>query len=276
MRALSREDFVPSQCSRVCSNHFQQSDFVEVHDDSNSTRQKLQADAKLMHRRLKDAVPSIFHNLPSYMTNKGTFRRSTTMATASSRHEREEQQQELLAASFKEIDDVTSLQLGEIERRLLEEATRPSGFRTAVDNESLQIYLTAVEDTVMIITASIIVSANLKLTVSVHGQPVAASKLRDLIADKLLTMSQLTNVMARVKTWAEEPQSQSFDFLLLTAIKCLEKARDRLNESDEDTETPAKIAFSMDHLRLTLFSTSVDILHDPSAEQLNAVTVSKH
>jgi hypothetical protein len=39
LRAISREDFRPSQCSRVCSNHFQPSDFVEEHNDSNSTRQ---------------------------------------------------------------------------------------------------------------------------------------------------------------------------------------------------------------------------------------------
>lgn len=86
IKALSRKDFIPSRNSRVCSKHFLPSDFVEVSQDSNIYRTKKQTERKLNLRYLKDdAVPSIFDNVPSYMTGNEVSRRTTTMATASTR-----------------------------------------------------------------------------------------------------------------------------------------------------------------------------------------------
>ena len=70
VRANPREDFVPTKNSRMCSLHFKPADFIAVTQDSNTTRRKLQRDKNLALRYLKkDAVPSIFPNAPSRLSN---------------------------------------------------------------------------------------------------------------------------------------------------------------------------------------------------------------
>jgi len=101
VKAISRNDFVPSQYSRVCSKHFLPSDFVEVREDSNVTRKKPKGDKKLINRCLKkDAVPCIFENVPSYLTGNRTTPRTTTKATASNRRQQQADEMDLLNASF--------------------------------------------------------------------------------------------------------------------------------------------------------------------------------
>ena len=82
IKANPREGFEPSKHSRLCSLHFQPTDFVDVSKDSNGTRKKLQPEKPLLLRYLKkDAVPSIFPNAPSYLSCEGTTQRSSKKAT---------------------------------------------------------------------------------------------------------------------------------------------------------------------------------------------------
>ena len=60
---LRRGDFKATTHSRLCSLHFQESDFDEERYDTNKTRQKRLGVRK--QRKLKqDSVPSIWPNLP--------------------------------------------------------------------------------------------------------------------------------------------------------------------------------------------------------------------
>ena len=54
--------------------------------------------------------------------------------------------------------------------------------------------------------------------------------------------------MARVKGWTNEPQTKSLDFLLQTAISCLESAIDKIDDSCSDKSRA--IAFSVEQLKL--------------------------
>jgi len=83
-----RKDFTPSQHSTICSLHFQPSDYVADHEDTNSTRRKRKSSGTFVRRRLKpDAVPSIFACLSK--TSAGTPR-STLTGTPSSRRRRKQ------------------------------------------------------------------------------------------------------------------------------------------------------------------------------------------
>ena len=63
--------------SRICSLHFRDSDFVDEHCDSNTTRRKNLSSSQLKHRHLqKDAVPTIFPNLPCYLSSPGVTPRT--------------------------------------------------------------------------------------------------------------------------------------------------------------------------------------------------------
>jgi hypothetical protein len=71
IRANPRKDFIPTKNARLYSMHFQSSDFIEVSQDSNITRRKLQPDKPLALRYLKkDAVPSIFPNAQTICQNR--------------------------------------------------------------------------------------------------------------------------------------------------------------------------------------------------------------
>lgn len=247
VKAISREDFKPSKHSRVCSLHFLPSDFVEKRQDSNVTRKKHQRKAELHKRYLKeDAIPSIFHNVPSYLSENSVKRRTTTKATASSRREHEEIELGLLNASFKVADDISALTLAEIEQRLSSETTRPTGFRTAILDERLIIYLLAMQNSVPVVLAAVTVDSNLTLSLSNNGQLVAASQCKDIVSGKLKTMSQLINVMARVKSWVEEPQSLGADYYIEAALTAMNKCA----ESDYNDERARSIEFLNEQLQL--------------------------
>jgi len=246
VKAISRKDFVPSQYSRVCSKHFLPSDFVEVSEDSNVTRHKPKTDKKLMNRYLKkDAVPSIFDNVPSYLTGNRTTPR-TTKATASNRRQRQADELDFLSASFTAHDDVSHMTVDEIEQRLSTESTRPTGFTTCVYNGVLLTYMICVEDGVPRISASVTINDDLTVCVSVDGQRTPSSQFSDIVNSSLKTMSQFINLMARVKSWAEEPQSRDADFFIQTALNSLESSKNHLDDEDEKSRIAS---FSIEQCR---------------------------
>ena len=115
--------------SRICSLHFRDSDFVEEHCDSNTTRRKNLSSSQLKHRHLKkDAVQTIFPNLPCYLSSPGvTPRTSATAASAAGRRQQEGRRLEMLEQSFTADDAIESLttqQLG-LKERLEGESALP-------------------------------------------------------------------------------------------------------------------------------------------------------
>lgn len=65
-RRIPRRNFIPTVNHRVCSLHFQHSDFSIEHADTNKWRKP---NGTLKRRiLLKNAVPSIFPGLPSYLS----------------------------------------------------------------------------------------------------------------------------------------------------------------------------------------------------------------
>ena len=246
--ASHRKDFTPSKNARMCSLHFLPSDFIKVSQDSNTTRRKLQQqDASLVLRYLKkDAVPSQFPNAPSHISKPKKSPRKSIGTTASSRRERAMKDMAMLNDSFRAHDDIASLSLDELEKRLLNEATRPAGFRTAVLDQSLFIYILVTNNLVPSISASVTVSSQLLVTLCYNGNVLPESKYSDIVHGSLQTMSQLINVMARVKAYADEPDMTSLDVSLQTAVMSLQTAKDKA----EDDELSLKLSFITEQLEL--------------------------
>jgi hypothetical protein len=132
IRANPRVDFVPTKYSKICSRHFRDHDFVEMHQDSNESRRQLKQSSdggRLKKRYLKpDAVPSIFENVPTYLTASETTPRQTSMALASTRREAAARLLENMEESFTADDTISSLSLPQIEHKLKNEPTLPNGF----------------------------------------------------------------------------------------------------------------------------------------------------
>ena len=255
VRANPRADFVPSKYSKICSRHFRESDFVQETQDSNATRRRRKHQAtggkELFRRHLKpEAVPSIFENVPSYLNSTVTTPRQTSMASASRRRETEAAHFENLEESFIADDKISGLSLAEINRKLMTESVLPTGFSTNVTDAALIAYIMVQQDDgIPRISASITVTSDLSVTVFVNAVTVPATKFRDLCTDnKILQLSQLINLMARVKAWSEEPLTVPMDTTVDMAVKLLERCLEQL---DNDGEEHRRFRFLIEQLQLS-------------------------
>lgn len=84
IQRIRRQGFLPTKYSKVCSIHFELSDFQLSRTDTNATR--LKNCGLLIRRKLKDdALPSVFpsfNNLPSNLTMAQDKKRSKVHSTA--------------------------------------------------------------------------------------------------------------------------------------------------------------------------------------------------
>ena len=248
IRAISRDNFVPSKWSRLCSLHFHPTDFVENHTDSNLKRKRIHKAGKLAKRYLKeDAVPSIFQNAPKYLSRPNVAPRPTSRATTSQRQELEALELNQLETSFLADDDISGLHPSEIGNKLNEESTRPEGFFTSIVGDTLLIYMLGINDDIPKIQGCIIVKQDHQVVLSIDNKITPASQFKDLIPGTLKKMSQLINLMARVKAWCENPSSMSFSMLVNMAINCLNTA---LTNLDDANEKARKISFIVEQLEL--------------------------
>jgi len=87
-------------------------------------------------------------------------------------------------------------------------------------------------DLVPSISASVTVSSQLLVTLCYNGNFLSESKYSDIVHGSLQTMSQLLNVMTRVKAHADEPDMTSQDISLQTAVISLQIARDKADDDD--------------------------------------------
>jgi THAP domain-containing protein 1/3 len=211
VRANPREGYTPTKHSRLCSLHFQSSDFIEEPQDKNVTRRKKsESSAKPFRRYLKeDAIPSIFPSAPSYLSKTCALPRSTSRATTSSRSQLEEKRLDSLEQCFLEKDKISGLTISELKERLQSETTVPEDFNICITEQSLLVYLINVTEDIPKITGSIIVRSDFTMAVTVDEKVVPATQYHDLVKGPLRCMSQLVNLMARVKAWIRDTTSRT-------------------------------------------------------------------
>jgi len=247
-RANPRKDFSPTKYSRLCSLHFQPGDFVEVRQDTNKSRSRKKCETPLK-RRLKDgAVPSVFPEAPKYLSTPAPVPRPTTKTSSVSRREAEAQQMNALEESFRAIDDITDSPLSDVMNQLAAEATRPAGFTVSVVDDSLLICFLRVIDAVPEVAGSITVKTDKTVVCVVEQKIVPACQYNDLLPDHVTHLSQIINLMARVKSWINDSSSKSFDFLLQTAVAVLLSVLSRL--PDSDSAEYRQISFIVEQLQL--------------------------
>ena len=252
LRANPRKDFVPTKHSRLCSLHFTPNDFVEVHTDSNKRRDKSRGDEKLVKRYLKDdAVPSIFPSAPQYLSTAAQPPRTTHKATSASRRQHEARALEDMEASFRQEDDISKASFADIAHRLRGEETVPSGFTVWVHDQTLLVCLLEITDEIPSIRASVCVRPDLSVALSLDEKVVPHSQFADIIPGHLSLMSQLTNLLARVKCWCDHPQTRSQEMLLDMAVDCLKQYMTQTSEAQDDSNSNSrKVEFIVEQLRL--------------------------
>jgi len=250
IRANPRKDFIPTKHSRLCSLHFQPSDFVDERQDTNKSRLK-QKGEKPVRRHLKEGVvPSVFPNTPAYLSKPVGGQRSTSRASSASRRADEEVKLEALEESFRDSDDISALSHAEIREKLEVETAVPQGFTVTSVDELLLIYLLQITDSIPIVVACITVNSDKTVVCSVDDKAVPASQYKDLLEGPVQQLSQLVNLMARVKSWHTDVSCRSFSFHIHTAIAVLDSALETL--PDTESEEFRKVSFITEQLQLVV------------------------
>ena len=253
--ANPRSDFVPSKHSRLCSLHFKPSDFVQERADSNLARKRKKSAAsggKLYLRYLiDDAVPSIFPNAPAYLSMTSSAPRETVCATATSRFEFEACRLDVLEQSFQAADNISGLSLLDILCKLKNETALPHGFSFVVVETVLVIFYMQLPEDILKIKASLAIKENLTVAVSLEGKSVASTHYVDLIEGPVKRLSEIVNMMARMKSWGEADavQSKSLKMTVGMSINVLEEGLETLEEGSEQYR---KICFIVEQLKLIL------------------------
>ena len=122
----------------------------------------------------------------------------------------------MLEQSFTADDAIESLTTQQLKQRLEGESALPGGFYLALIDGVLIIYrLALINSAEPRIHASVTVRSDLTVVTRVDGREVPSDK--DLLPAARQTMSQLLNLMARVKVWCEDEQSKPPSLLLKTA-----------------------------------------------------------
>ena len=250
IRANPRKDFIPTKFSRICSLHFRDCDFIDLRQDSNKSRLKMKSEKPVRRRLREGAVPSIFCNVPAYLSQPAPSPR-TTKATSTQRHAEEERRLEELEASFIASDDITQMTHLEIAESLQSDSTVPQGFIVNNVDESLLLYMIHMANEVPRIVVSVCLKCDRSVICSLDDKIVPPSQYCDLLTNGHVTqLSQLINLMARLKSWKVDQGSKSLSFYVQTAISVLDSALEVI--ADRDTDEFRKVDFVNEQLHLLL------------------------
>lgn len=211
MHRLSRENFVPTQHSRLCSRHFKDSDFRTDISDKNFRRMKRRVGDRVtrLRRKLKSgAVPSIFTESPPCSSTALPGRRMTERATASARRERLNANFDRMEADLKMSDSVRSI--GEVCQKLLAESY-PSGFILHPKDGLLYLLYLNLSSTPPRIDGSIVLHPNMRYEIYARDKSIAKRCFQHITtSDHVSQISILLNLMAFVKNYSSDMELHLF------------------------------------------------------------------
>jgi len=156
-----------------------------------------------------------------------------------------------LEASFHASDDITSLSNSEIIDKLKSDSTVPEGCLFTVIDERLLLYLLQMINDVPKIVCCVCLKRDLQVVCSLEDNVVPQSQFSDLLTDGRVTqLSQLINLMARMKSWHTDPSSKPLSLDVRTAVSILQSAKENMPEPD--SEQFRKVDLIIEQLRLLL------------------------
>jgi len=144
-----------------------------------------------------------------------------------------------MEASFRQEDNISNMSITDIAQRLNGE-TVPGGFTVCVRDQTLLVCLLEITDEIPFVRASVSVKPDLSVALSLDGKVVPQSEFKDIVPGRLSLMSQLTNLLDRVKCWCDQPQTRSQEVLLEMAVDCLKQYLQRSSEEQDDNNSNAR------------------------------------
>lgn len=205
LRKISRSNFVPTKYSRLCSLHFNESDFITSRCDSNITRKRKNTSLRNRRQLKSDSIPSKFENVPSYMTNSSTTRVRNSVSHSDVRRKNQEMRLQIEVDNFIDSDRVNSL--NDIVNQLHSCVNLPNGYiyQTEVsDGDSIKLHLLFVTfEPIPTIAISVTIFENLKFHAYVRAVKVHHSEMGHISSGTITLFSQILNLLTFLKNRLE-------------------------------------------------------------------------
>ena len=246
MKSIPRKNWTPSKHSFICSLHFHEENFVKSTMDSNTRRKNKRKESLLKRYLKKDAIPTIFRQLPSYLSKEPTPARSNT-ATTSSRMEAENLRLQHANDLFLKSTQVKTL--AELQKKMLNEVI-PEGIKT-VHYGDKQVYVYFDFQSGFKAIFSLVVYQDLTINVYINGKHLSSKHFSHLMSGKKISDAcTLCNILAFVK--AESENSSEHSLGVNAIIQELEQAVQ--DSTSLESTTTGRLLFLIEQLKLTLLS----------------------
>ena len=182
----------------------------------------------MSNRRLQPtAVPSIFPNVPAYLTKKEVIQRTDT-SSSSSRFANDVAQHEKVIDSFLSADEVNSFQ--DLKEKIRKEIL-PSGINIIEKSDKILFCSFKSDDvTGPQVLFSLSVFNNLSFKSFCNSLPVPVSNYSEIVdSAEIKRVSQVLNILANLKSKSENDQTQESD--LFYYVNLLSKLLNKTGES---------------------------------------------
>lgn len=241
--AIPRAAWEPSEHSRICSLHFDASDYETDHKDSNKHRKK---EIQLKNKRLKsDAIPRYFPGCPSYLSQEPVQERSEA-ATSTFRHKKASNRVEEQSEEFLQADVVTCFD--DLVSKL--PVAFPSSWNAVTLKKEDEVIIEDMafdEDGKPQLKFSIRITSTLSYFLYSNDARVPSSKVKHITDEcGIKRHSDVNNLLAFLNTYSD--QSAITTDIVQECIKQLSKVSDE-NLSKDDTQIQ-KLEFIIEQLSL--------------------------
>lgn len=225
IKAIPRKDWNPSATAVVCCEHFSDSDIIRFDNylkEDGSLQQIL-----LRRPRLKEtAVPSIFPNLPYYLSVKNIQKRSDP----------EKRRVNLVKAHTNLVDNFLKNDLINSFEHLKNDYTHKVNlfsWESKISEKGIYFY-TLNEENFLSIENSIHIDYNLNVHIFLKSSKLSYSDLKWILPFdlKLSRWSQLSNMLSRYKSISNEPKQLNINDLLNKSLFFLEEANKIADDVD--------------------------------------------
>lgn len=236
LNRIPLENFQPKQHSRLCSLHFNDSDFYVESIDSNTTRKRRRTD-ELKRPFLKpDAIPSNF--LSDMSSNRSGNALSSTRLQADNNNLKKLANEMFLQECVHDIND--------LHNRLEMENDKPSGFLLIKGDNDLLIGQVDISDAPFF-ERSIVINQSMEVRVYLRNSLISNSQYSHIVSDKISNVSEILNLMAFLKSQVSNSQlnNEVEDF-----IESFENLLSNIDDSDETSRTK----FLLEQLKLSFCS----------------------
>lgn len=245
IRAISRKDFTPSNFSKVCSRHFQDTDFENERSDTNTRRRK----GVLKQKKLKpQIVPSVFPSYPFYLQGATSHER-IRHSSSENRLQMENDRLQRNIDNFINEDVVNDL--ASLKNRFEEISEKPSGFFLCPSSDNTKLYyIKVITDPYPIIVSSLIVNSDMSFSAfDKNGQLIHASAYEHCMQfpKQIVSFCDFLNLLATICGISCEDK---------TVKKAIDLLSSYLDSNDLPHSVHQKLDFIVEQLEYVLYPPS--------------------